>query len=321
MKYQLLLFYGSSPGAGKSALSSKLNEQLRRGAVPVEWIYEDDVLVRDCFTPVVECVQGRSELDLIEACSVATEGLMEAYSNSETMIVTDSILPYYDWLLAADYSEDVIAGFSSRLWQKLRPLNPLIIYLNANVEIALKRAVAYRGEAWLERSIAFMNSWGANQAQPLQDLADVIGYDQRTDRAKQRLLSKWVGDVLWLDTIEMPMDECMTKVLSALELEPHIFASDRTEERGQSVNFDDYVGQYHSCNDALRHAVQTISVSIKNDGLWVDLYWPNGCRLVSEGEGVFRLQNTSHWLAFEKLGHEHRMQIRYHCRGEVIIYQ
>jgi hypothetical protein len=40
-------------------------------------------------------------------------------------------------------------------------------------------------------------------------------------------------------------------------------------------------------------------VTLKGDRLWVNSYWPNGCPLIDEGEGQFRLENTSHRIRFE----------------------
>ena len=57
MATQLIILYGSSPGAGKSTLASFQFEQYRLRQHPAEWLYEDDVLSLPLFEPVVEAVQ------------------------------------------------------------------------------------------------------------------------------------------------------------------------------------------------------------------------------------------------------------------------
>lgn len=57
MATQLLILYGSSPGAGKSTFASFLFERYCLREHPVEWLYEDDVLSLPLSEPVVEAVQ------------------------------------------------------------------------------------------------------------------------------------------------------------------------------------------------------------------------------------------------------------------------
>lgn len=318
MEHQLILFYGSSPGAGKSTLSSRLNQQLTQHNLPVQWIYEDDVLCLDFFQPVVECVQGGGGPELVEACLVATERLVDAYVGTDTIVIADSILPYYDWLLAANIDNEIIGEFSHRLWLLLQPMNPLIIYLQADVEKALKRAVAYRGEAWLERSIVFMNSWGSNQAQPLHNLDDVIAYGQQTDRTKQQLLSQWAGDILRLDSVAQPLEVCVETLLLYLDLRYSASPSLRSIALVDCANF---VGHYLACDDEPPGNQQTITVSKVADELRVDLYWPNGCRLVPNGNQAFQLQDTSHWVEFVEPKTDASKLLRYHYRGEIYTYE
>lgn len=310
MKHQFIFFYGSSPGAGKSTLSSRLNQQLSQHNLPVHWIYEDDVLHLEHFIPVVECVQGRSELDLLAACMVATESLVTAYINMDTTVVADSILPYTDWLLAAGIDDLSIAEFSQQLWQLLEPMNPLLIYLQADIATALKRAVDYRGQAWLERSIPNMNTWGANQAQPLRDLADVIAYSERMHKKKVELFSEWKGEILWLDSASHSLEFCVTTMLEYLCLEPSA-----NQEYLPSYSLATYAGQYIAADDESLSEHQTLTVSVKDSELWVDPYWPNGCRLVAEAMHTFRLQDTSHWIQFVEPTIDNPRRLTYHHCG------
>src|SRR5262245_36422801 len=157
MQHKLIMLAGSGPGAGKSTLSEFLFDQFTRCAIPTCWIYEEDILHLDAFAPVVKAFQ-QGEGDAIEAVLAATRRFVQDAIHADVVVVTDSIFPAYTWLFAAGYPQARIADFSTQLAQLLAPLQPLTIYLNSDVPTSLKRAVAQRGEQWLDDLITTMQT-------------------------------------------------------------------------------------------------------------------------------------------------------------------
>ncbi|MEZ4615411.1 MAG: hypothetical protein R2867_07840 [Caldilineaceae bacterium] len=316
MKHKLISFYGASPGAGKSTLSAQLQRQLQQHNLPVRWLYEDDVDHLELFKPVMEHMRGESNLSMPDACLAATANLVAAHADNNTIVITDSILPYYDWLLAANYDETVIKVFSRKLVEQLRPLHPLIVYLQADTATVLQRAVKQRGKPWLHDLITFMNCWNANKAQPITNLADVVAYFQWTDNKKAQYLLECAGDLLWLNSTADSLEECMLQLLDYLELTP-------LAKQCATLSEDDlklYVGSYQTDDDQPPDGRQTIVITLLKGELWVDLYWPNGCRLVAENQYSFQLADTSHRLIFTELTAESKRCLYYHYGGKSYTY-
>ena len=317
MKHHLILFYGASSGAGKSTLSSRLHQALQQANVPTQWLYEDDVQHLDLFAPVMAYMRGEGYTDMPSACLAATTRLVAAYAEGDTVVIADSILPYYDWLLAAGYDEATLQTFNQQLQDLIRPLDPLIVYLQADIATVLQRAIDQRGEQWLRDLILFMNTWNANKGSRISDQADVIAYLQRTDRQKIALLSAWAGDVLWLDSAQQSLDVCTTTLLNYLEL-----PTPTAEPRPLSPAIRQrYLGHYTTADVDPPDGQRSLVISLREDELWANLYWPKGCRLVAERENHFQLQDTSHWIEFPDHTPENHGQLRYHYTGKSCIYQ
>jgi len=87
---------GSSPGAGKSTLSELLFDQFTRQLIPSRWIYEEDILYLDAFTPVVQAFQD-GQGDAIEALLAATTRFVQDSLTANVVTITDSIFPCYTW--------------------------------------------------------------------------------------------------------------------------------------------------------------------------------------------------------------------------------
>lgn len=315
-KYKLIIVYGSSPGAGKSTLSSRLHQQLQQHHLPVQWLYEDDVVHLDLFAPVVAQMHGESTLGLTDACLVATTRLVDAYAADDTIVITDSILPYFDWLFAVGHDVATLREFSAQLQALLSPMHPLVVYLQADVAMVLQRAVDQRGEEWLRGLVDFMNQWSANKAHPIRYLAEAIAYFQATDQQKVQLLLEWVGDVLWLDSAAYSLEECTARLLNNLELTP-------VDQPPQipTPDFRCYAGNYVTSEEDPPDGKQRLTITLNENALWVDLYWPNGCRLVAEDEHTFQLEDTSHRLVFiEPLASPNRC-VHYYYRGKLCTYR
>jgi hypothetical protein len=158
LHHQLVIFYGASSGVGKSTLSSFLVDQLRLHNVPVRWLYEDDVLSHDAFTEVVGGFQGQEQFDAFNPLLAASARFVEDCLKEDEVVITDSIFPFFDWLYAAAPAYQRTAQFSCDLQRILRPLRPLLVYLNGDITTALRRAVEQRWQLWLDELIPWMNT-------------------------------------------------------------------------------------------------------------------------------------------------------------------
>lgn len=58
-----------------------------------------------------------------------------------------------------------------------------------------------------------------------------------------------------------------------------------------------YVGVYVARDTTT--AAPPLEIRLVDNGLIINSYWPNGCRLISEGAARFRLQSTNRRIAFE----------------------
>jgi thymidylate kinase len=290
MRYRLIMLVGSSPGAGKSTLSEFLYQQLTCHAIPAQWIYEDDVLHLPAFAQFIQDFQS-GHPDSIDSLLAATAAFVDDTMGRNTVVITDSIFPCINWFFAANSPLDRLAELSSRLDQLLSPLQPLIIYLDSDIETALKRAVAQRGTAWLDSGIINMNTWTYHQNKPVHDLQDVIAYWTQAHQLIRQLLGRWSCDMLALDTIHTSIEELKAHVLGQLGL-----AACETQHTQAIDIVYSCIGTYAPRDTSAPDT--PIEITLADDQLWINRYWPTGCRLVYERAATYRLQGTSQHIEF-----------------------
>jgi hypothetical protein len=292
MHHQAIIFYGSSPGTGKSTLSSFCFEQLTLHEIPVLWVYEDDVLSLPYFAEFVADIQSGNP-KMMESLLQATSAFVQQCLTSNQVAITDSIFPCTNWLIATGlYAYADLARFSVELEQLLAPLRPLVIYLEADSRIALLRAIQQRGEEWLQGLTAALNSYGVNREHPLESFDDVVGYFQRQGEVSLKLLERWSSDLWVFDAVQMPVEQIKTTILSRLDLHEKPSQSSITAE-----DMDIYLGVYRSEDPV--PITNPLVIGVEHGRLHVNTYWPNGCPLMAEGDALFRLENTSHCIRFE----------------------
>lgn len=293
-KHRLIIFYGSSPGSGKSTLSSFLFAQLKSNGAAVEWMYEEDILHMEVFAQAVRDVQ-QGKAEMIGSLLLATQAFAEQCAASNTLYITDSTVPYFDWLFAANYSSDIMWKFSHDLQQALEQLNPLLIYLDGDVAVSLQRAIVKRGEQWLANIISFMNSWSYHKDRPVRDLDDVIDYFVCRNEQNLALLSAWRFDKYVIDTTANDWEAYKSTLLKFLDI-PEV-----AQTRSISPDhLSKYVGTYEDRASATK---KVLMVCLIDGALFVNAYWPNGCRLVPESDTRFRLEDTNRLINFDCSDH------------------
>ena len=289
MQHKLIMLMGAAPGAGKSTLSEFLFDQFTRHAIPTRWIYEEDILHLDVFTPVVQAFR-HGQGDAIEALLAAARRFVQETVQADAVIVTDSIFPAYTWLFAAGYPRATIADFSAQLAQLLDPLQPLTIYLDSDVATSLTRAVAQRGTPWLDGLITTMQTYTYCHTHPVRDVDDVIAFFEKVRELSIELLAGWPHATLVLDNTSTSFHETKTVLLQQFGLSEQIVAPMPTAAELQC-----HVGPYAPRDNA---AATPLEIRLVDGDLFINTYWPNGCRLIPEGPGQFRLQSTNRRVVF-----------------------
>ncbi|MEM7534485.1 MAG: hypothetical protein AAF639_20045 [Chloroflexota bacterium] len=318
LKHQLIIFYGSSPGAGKSTLSSFLYDQLRLHDMPMRWVYENDLLYLDAFQQFVQEVQSgnRQQIDTLLAAS--HQFVSEFIGNDtsrDTVLLMDSIFPCFNWLVATGYySHERIQAFGLTLEQILTPLNPLTIYLDVDQHTALTRAVAQRGQQWLDDTIRDMSGYGLHQDKPPQTFDDVVAYFKMAGDLSLAWLQGWQSDVLVLDATHNDIEHLKALLLAEIGLDE--WQADVTVD---VASLQALTGVYVG-DDVHAHLQKQLAVTLVDDTLWVDAYWPTGSVLVPEGEHRFRLQNTSHRIEFGQFQDGQPNRLTYDNQGGLSYY-
>lgn len=313
LEHNLIIFCGSSPGAGKSTLSSFLYEQLLLRDTPVKWIYENDILYLNEFQEFIKDVQSGNP-ELIHSLLDASKNFVDRYRDGTSILITDSIFPCFNWLIATGYyTHEQIVGFGQQLENVLHPLNPLIIYLDVDQELSLNRAVKQRGQKWLDDTIVSMN--GYNQGKPLKSLDDVVTYFRMAGDLSLMWLKDWDSEILLLDSTHTDIAELQTIILDKLELDAVELPVQKIAESLHTL-----IGTYR-LHDKVTSDVTEITVELIDGKLKVNAYWPNGCNLVAESAALFRLENTSHRIRFQDFRGSIPQEMTYDNQDRVCLYK
>lgn len=316
MKNQLIIFYGSSPGAGKSTLSSFLFEQLSSNNTPVQWIYEEDILHLDLFRSSIDAFQNRKLEQIMPALLTNTAAFVQSCLTSGKIAITDSIFPFFNWLIATnDYSMTQLETFSRALERILEPLNPLVVYLDVDSEKGLKRATQQRGQAWYDELQQRVGQYGHNKNKNLQTLKEIAAYFDLVNQQNIGLLSCWTADTLIFDANQHTVETLKQKLLHHLGLSPEQISLIASRDELHS-----FVGVYQCQNEDIPIANPLI-IALVDGVLKVNAYWPVGCPLMVEEKGQFRLKDTSHRIEFASSANKAPQWLIYDDSGNRYQYQ
>ncbi len=289
MQHKLILFTSSSPGAGKSTLSRLLYRQLAAQHIPARWLHEEDIVAAfERFVPAL------SHDDLTPESLLQASTALVAWCHSEnTTFIVDSFLPGFYYLYGR-YSQAQIETYSADLCSTLNALQPLVIYLRSDVETALMRGARQRGMQWLENITRYLNGWQlplyGGPPKPLRTVPDVIHFFTRVDRLAVPLLAKWPATLV-LEAAQTSLNELGRTIFAQLAL-----VEQRIDSVEPGTDIRRYVGSYTPADD--KSAAAQLEVSLVDDALFVNTYWPAGARLLPEGEARFHLEGTNRDIVF-----------------------
>ena len=290
MHHKMILFTGAGPGAGKSTLSAFLAQQFTAHAISNRWIYEEDTL--DAFTPFFQALRQK-QLNTLDLFLDATRSLVLECQAQPGVWIVDSLLPGYGFFFGA-HPLTAIAALTTELATILAPLQPLLVYVDSDVGVALNRAIAQRGSAWFERMVQRMNAWNLPlyPGKPFSDQQSVIAFDQQARQFALCLLDHWHVPKLMLTTDATPLDQLKAQLLGYFQInelpihtavDPDLLAS--------------YCGTYTTRDGAATEP--GVEIRCVAGQLVINRYWPNGTALVAEDPRQFRLENTNYRVIFD----------------------
>jgi thymidylate kinase len=203
-KHRLVMFYGVSPGAGKTTLSEWLKNKLEHEGINTLWIEEHHVHKLTVFAEVVK-VFTRGSDDYETPLLDAAKALITEYASQPTIVITDSLFPSYTWLFTQGVQTPEISAFSKKLASVLAVLNPLIVWLDGDVRTLLQRAVTQRGEGWLQDLIESLNSYVCVPVRPVTGIDEVVSFFEEIQSLQTAMFAEWPHKVLRLDITNTPI--------------------------------------------------------------------------------------------------------------------
>jgi hypothetical protein len=202
-----VLVYGPGCGMGKSTNASALTRKLAAKKIPARLVRENEILGLDSFADHIQQVErgrGHDTKTLLKSCRLFIGDLQ--YRSPE-IAVLDSILPCWDWLSTADCSDTAIASFTGELCELLSPLNPLLVFLEGDLNIGLNRALANRGT---QRALNL-----AEERKDRRDINALREYLCSMRETAEQMLSHWEYDIIRVESTQFTLEASVEKIMPA----------------------------------------------------------------------------------------------------------
>jgi thymidylate kinase len=173
----LIAVWGAAPGIGKSSLCAGLSRWLAGTGLRVDHFREEEILTRPQFAAVAEQFRATRAVEPSALLAAAAQFADSVLAHGDDVVVADALVPFVPSLLAMGLSAQAISTFMAGLGARLAPLSPVMIFLDGNAGIALSRAAAREGPAWLEWYIGKLVRYQVNPE--VHDLASAARYLRR----------------------------------------------------------------------------------------------------------------------------------------------
>jgi DNA polymerase III delta prime subunit len=204
----LILLYGAGSGMGKSTLARAIAEHLLLRNIRTRFVEEHEVLEIPEFQDYVRQVeQGNGDdSDTLANCCAAYIRYLE--TRLPEIAVMDSFFPCWDWLLSADCSTKKVLRFTDFLSLQLKKLNPILIIVEGDNELALSRAIATRGKAWALDL--------AEKRTGVRQVSALVNYQLRLREAMETCLGSWPHKVIRINTTNQDSEQSLLKAIEAI---------------------------------------------------------------------------------------------------------
>jgi thymidylate kinase len=179
---RLIAVSGASPGIGKSVLCQALAGWLTQAGLSVDHFEEDHVLRRPAFARVADDFQTTGRVRPRVLVDATVRYLRDAAADGTDVVVMDSLVPYVPSLLASGHHEQEITRIVSELAVRIGSIPVLIVFLDGDAVVGLRRASAREGEPWLRWYAAKLLRYGLiGDHQPdLATLREYLSHERAT---------------------------------------------------------------------------------------------------------------------------------------------
>lgn len=151
---RFLMITGVGPGIGKSTLAEGLADRARELGQDLDLFGEEQIFTRPAFAEI-----GRAFRERRDGVRVYPDGAMLLEGYRRVLAGLGDAVLVFDWTCLAMISDlpwaegrpDVLLAHARDVLDLTAPLRPVIVNLKSDVEIAVARAAAQRGEDWVRR--------------------------------------------------------------------------------------------------------------------------------------------------------------------------
>jgi hypothetical protein len=105
----------------------------------------------------------------------------------------------------------VVQSFSQYLSDLIRELGPILIYVEGDIQTALSRAIADRGEAWALDL--------AEERTGKRQIADLMVYLTELRMAADAMVESWCYDAVRVNTVENSVEVAVSDALDTIRLQ------------------------------------------------------------------------------------------------------
>ncbi len=150
---QFVSITGSGPGAGKSTLAGRIHEALRNDGADMRIVQENWFFEWPDYAELANRFRERR-------CP-SSDDLVAAFDRLHASLERDALwLQDWSWISLAEdlpwaeQDEAALARFSATLAERAATLRPVILYLEVDPAVAVRRAALQRGAGWFKRPTA-----------------------------------------------------------------------------------------------------------------------------------------------------------------------
>ena len=213
---------GVAPAVGTSTLALGISDWLSSRGLTVDLVEEDEVLTRSEFAPVARelAVTGTVGIDtLVESIGTFVTAIRDSTADA---VVSDSLLPFVRSLVDWGYGENAIDGFFRSVTQQLRGVPFTLVYLDADVQGALRQAAVREPAGWLDWYVTQLLRSEPESTMSREDTA--VACLERERELALRLLGEHGWNVVRIaDADLLDVDQVLERTREALE--PSLAAS------------------------------------------------------------------------------------------------
>ncbi len=200
----LLAVTGVAPAVGVSTLTRSLREWLSARGLSVDHLEQDEVYTRAELAPVARELAVRESV-AIETLVQTISDFVGAEGDDDSVILLDSLFPFVSALTEWGYGDYRISGFFDEIAERLSGVHVVVVYLDADVDRALRNAEAREPEGWLDWYVDNLASTTPDASSPLHAAADRL---ERERELTLRLVAEHDWDLLAIPhTDELSADQ------------------------------------------------------------------------------------------------------------------